>query len=356
MSEPQPTVTPVPGRRRRSFRSSDLVIVLLIVVVVLGILELIPANEYMLLPGQALPIQPMISVKGYPAPHSRGSLYMTDVSLYKVNHLLEELYGKLNPEADLEKAQDVSGGLSDAQYQKLNQQLMADSINKAEAAALAAARGYRIHFSPNGPEVLLLMSGSPAARVLKPGDFIYAINGRRTRLAQQVFPIIRRMKPGDFVRLELVRRGKHLQVRIKTVASTNGKPTPNGKTPMIGVYVRDEIVFPIKISINAGDIGGPSAGLMFSLGIVQRLKQDDITHGCKVAGTGTINYDGTVGPIGGAKQKILAARNAGAQYFFVPDVADNRDPAIKNRGSVTVVPVKALRQALSFLRTLKPCK
>jgi PDZ domain-containing protein len=115
-------------------------------------------------------------------------------------------------------------------------------------------------------------------------------------------------------------------------------------------------VFPVKISINAGDISGPSAGLMFSLGIVERLEQRDIAHGCKVAGTGTIDYNGAVGVIGGTKQKILAARAAGVQYFLVPNAPENRIPAMQNRGSVTVVPVKTLRQALTYLNSLKPCK
>jgi PDZ domain-containing protein len=344
-----------PRKRRRWIRPSDILVALLIVVIVGGVLELIPADEYMLLPGEAKAVQPMISVHGYPPPHSRGGLYMTDVNLYKVNHLLEELYGKLNPQADLEKAQDVSGGLSDAQYQKLNAQLMADSINKAEAAALSVAKGYKSHFSPNGPEVSLIVSGTPAAKVLRIGDFISYIDGRRVRLATDVPPLIRRLTPGQYVHLTVIRRGLLRRFVIKTIPSTAGRPTPNGKTPLVGIAVRDVLVFPIKISINAGDIGGPSAGLMFSLGIIERIEKRDVTHGCKVAGTGTIDYNGAVGAIGGAKQKILAARNAGIQYFLVPDVPEDRNPAQQNHGSITVVPVRTLGQALAFLNTLKPC-
>jgi PDZ domain-containing protein len=140
------------------------------------------------------------------------------------------------------------------------------------------------------------------------------------------------------------------------VPSTNGARDRNGKTPLIGVYLRDRIVFPVRINIRAGEIGGPSAGLMFTLGIIQRLKNQDLTHGCKVAGTGTIDFDGTVGAIGGAKQKIIAARRIGAKYFFVPNVPENVDPAMAQRGDVTVLPVKTVRQALTYLRRIKPCR
>ena len=94
----------------------------------------------------------------------------------------------------------------------------------------------------------------------------------------------------------------------------------------------------------------------FSLGIVQRLQKQDLTHGCKVAGTGTIDFDGAVGAIGGAKQKIIAAQRTGARYFLVPDVPDNVRPAMANRGDITVLPVKTLREALARLSRIKPCR
>jgi PDZ domain-containing protein len=142
---------------------------------------------------------------------------------------------------------------------------------------------------------------------------------------------------------------------VRTIASKNGVPDKHGKTALVGIYVQDQIVFPVKISIKPGDIGGPSAGLMFSLGIIERLQRHSITHGCTVAGTGTIDYQGNVGAIGGAKQKIIAARDAGAKYFFVPNVKDNLQPALSARGNVTVVPVKTLRQAVDYLKHIKPC-
>lgn len=197
---------------------------------------------------------------------------------------------------------------------------------------------------------------TPAASALTVGDVIEAVDGHRVHCAAAVSPLIKRLRPGQRVRMTVLHRGHVIQVRLTTIPSTNGTPDKHGKTPLIGVFVQDQFVFPVKITVNAGDIGGPSAGLMFSLGIVQRLENRDITHGCAVAGTGTISYDGQVGPIGGAKQKIIAARRAGAKYFLVPDTPDNLQPALKSRGNTTVVPIKTLRQALEYLDRLRPCK
>jgi Lon-like protease len=326
------------------------------VAVVLGILWLIPRNEYLLLPGQALDVETMISIPGHPNPATAGHLYMTDVTLYKVDHLVEELYGRFRSDGDLEPAPAVTGTLSDKQFNQLNTQLMSSSIQSAEAAALELIPGYRPRYSSTGPKIIFIVPGTPAAKALKVGDVLEAVNGHRTLRAIQVGPLIRRVHPGDSVRLLILRHGKLITISVRTVPSKNGQPDKNGKTALVGIEAQDQIIFPVKMSINPGDIGGPSAGLMFSLGIVQRLDGKDLTHGCQIAGTGTIDAAGNVGEIGGAKQKIIAARQRGAQYFLVPNVSANVAPARGNRGGITVVPVKTLKQALLFLQHLKPCR
>jgi PDZ domain-containing protein len=350
MSVPE-RVSDSPQRDERPRSLFSYAVAALVVVVLVGlILELIPANEYMLLPGQALPVAPMISIGGRPAPHAPGHLYMTDVSLYKVDHLLQELYGKLNSDADLQPAQSFTGNLSQTQYYQLNTELMDDSIYKAEAAALSVTRGYKLHFSPEGPQIIFVKPGTPAQSRLRSGDILQLVNGRRVHRAGDVAPIVRSMHPGQVAALQILRKGRIIRLHVRTVRS------PNGKTALIGIYLQDRIVFPVRVQIHAGDIGGPSAGLMFSLGIVQRLQKQDLTHGCKVAGTGTIDFDGAVGAIGGAKQKIIAAQRTGARYFLVPDVPDNVRPAMANRGDITVLPVKTLREALARLSRIKPCR
>lgn len=354
LPDEQPAVPDEPPHR---FPLSFLSTLLLIVLAVIAILEIIPANQYMLLPGQALPVESMIQMEGHPPFHARGHLYMVDVTLYKVNHLLEALYGKLNPDANLYPAQDVAGNMSEKQYLKYNVQLMDTSQESAEAAALAVARGYR---APVMVQIIYVLPGTPAVRVIHPGDLILAINGHTIHDVSQVRPLVQALHPGRYVRMT-VQRGavmKHIQVR--TVPSKNGIPSKQGRAAMVGISLQDVLKphtsFPIKLSINAGNIGGPSAGLMFTLGIIERLEHRDIAKGCQVAGTGTIDFNGAVGAIGGARQKVIAAGRVGAHYFLVPNDPQDVHDAMASRGNIKVIPVATLQQAMNYLDHLKPCK
>jgi PDZ domain-containing protein len=320
------------------------------------VLEFLPAHQYALAPGSALPVGPKVKVRGYPPVRSAGSLYMVDVTVAPVDHLLEELYWKLQPNVDLYPAQAVAGNLSNQQYIQFNTELMSDSIPKAEVAALEVARGYKLHFKPGGPRVIFVDPTLPAGRFLKSGDIISAVDGHAVNSAGDVSRLIKRHRPGQTVRVTVKRKGRTLTFTIPTTGSTKGVPKKNGKTAIIGVASENQIALPVKMSIDPGSIGGPSAGLMFALAIVQRLEQRDLTKGCKVAGTGEIYWDGRVLPIGGARQKVVTAEDAGARYFLVPDTPDNVGPARAGARSIHVVPVKSLRQALQFLKSLKPCR
>jgi Lon-like protease len=345
------------AQQSRGSRAMNVVtVVLLLVALILGVLFLIPSNYYLLLPGDAVQVDPLIHVQGHPAKQKGGSLYLTDVTFLKADHLLVELYGRLNGDAELVKQSDFTGGVSQTQYIKLNTNLMDQSIVDAQAAALSTIPGLHPHLAKTGPQIVGVLPHTRAAKLLKPHDVILDMDGHRIHRADQVRPLVQRLKPGQLVHLTLLRHKHRVHLSVDTVAANkNGFPDKHGTKPLIGILVQDQIVFPVKITISHGNIIGPSAGLMFSLGIVQHLSSSDLTKGCKIAGTGTIDLHGNVGEIGGAKQKIIAARNAGVRYFFVPDVADNRDPAEQNRGSVTVVPVKTLTQTLNYLKHIKPC-
>jgi Lon-like protease len=354
MSQPD-SPEPVAARRRFRFRPSDLLFPLFLAVVVLGVLELIPSSGYVIAPGVAQPVAPMIAVQGHPRVRTKGQLYLTDVTLYSIHHLLERLYWKLNPNADFYPVKDIAGNLSESQYLQYNTSLMDTSQEQAAVAALRAVPGYASRISNDGPQIVFVESGVPASRLLHPGDLISAIDGKPVHTSTQVPPYIQQVKPGAKVRLTIRRRKKTLHLAVPTVPSNNGVPAKHGKTPLIGIQVQDKLVLPLKISINAGSIGGPSAGLMFTLGIVQRLEHRDLTHGCKIVGTGTIDANGTIGPIGGAKQKIVAARAVGARYFLVPHDTQDIHDAMSAHGSIKVVPVRTLAAALAFLKHLKPC-
>jgi PDZ domain-containing protein len=347
-----------PRKRGGAQRAMNIAtVVLLLIAVTLGVLYLIPSDYYLLLPGDAVQVDPLIHVKGHEALPKRGSLYLTDVTFLKADHLLVELYGRINSDAELQKASDFTGGVSETQYVKLNTSLMSQSIVDAQAAALSTIPGDHPRLAPTGPQIAGVLPNTQAARLLNPGDVIEDMDGHRIHQADQVRPLVQKLKPGQTATLTILRHKHLIHLSVRTVAANNnGFPDKHGTKPLIGILVQDQIIFPIKISISHGNIVGPSAGLMFSLGIIQHLSKTDITKGCKVAGTGTIDFKGHVGEIGGAKQKIIAARNAGMKYFFVPNVADNRVPAEQNHGNVTVVPVSTLQQVLTYLHRMPPCR
>jgi PDZ domain-containing protein len=331
-------------------------IVLLVVAVALVALYLIPSKYYLLLPGDAVEVGPLIHVAGHSQRLNGGKLYLTDVSFLKADHLLVELYGRLNSGADLETQTQFTGGISESKYIAINTNLMTQSINAAKAAALNTIPGLHPHLAKTGPKIDGLVPGTNAVHVLKPGDVITQIDGRRIHTTTAVRATVQTVHPGQILHMTILRKGKPLHLNVRTVrANANGLPDKHGKLTLIGIEVEDQIVFPIKITISHGSIVGPSAGLMFSLGIVNDLSKTDITKGCKIAGTGTIDSAGNVGAIGGAKQKIIAAGNAGVKYFLVPDVAENRVPAEQHRGNITVVPVKTLKGALTFLKHMPAC-
>ncbi|MEO3782166.1 PDZ domain-containing protein [Actinocorallia sp. B10E7] len=162
--------------------------------------------------------------------------------------------------------------------------------------------------------------GLPADGVLKPGDEILAVAGKKTDRTTAVTTALKEYKPGEAVTLTVRRDGKEQKVSLTTA------PAPDdANRAVIGVVLRDRYVFPIDVKISVGDIGGPSAGLMFSLGIYDLLTPGDLSGGKFVAGTGTITPEGRVGAIGGIQQKMIGAREAGATVFLVP--AGNCDEA-----------------------------
>ncbi|GAA4240687.1 PDZ domain-containing protein [Actinomadura meridiana] len=197
---------------------------------------------------------------------------------------------------------------SPKQVDEENTRQMQDSQQNAEAAALHELR------IPVATRVVIdgIQKGRPADGVLKPGDEITAVNGTKITNVAQVTGTMDKHKVGDTVTLAYTRDGKQNTATLKTVA------TPNGDRPAVGIVISDEYKFPFKIDISVGDIGGPSAGLMFSLAIVDKLTPGPLTQGRFIAGTGTITPSGEVGPIGGIQQKMIAARRSGATIFLTP--------------------------------------
>ncbi|HEY5247716.1 MAG TPA: PDZ domain-containing protein [Dermatophilaceae bacterium] len=183
---------------------------------------------------------------------------------------------------------------------------MADSQQEAIAVALRGL-GQKVSSVVVIGE---LTKDSPAKGVLRPDDIVVAIDGKAVTTADSVRSAIRAHKPGEVAAFTVRRGGKELVLNV-TTANLAGKA-------VVGVLLRTQFVFPTKVSINAGDVGGPSAGLMFSLAVYDKLTPGSLTGGTKIAGTGTIDSVGNVGPIGGIRQKLVGAKRGDAVWFLAP--------------------------------------
>ncbi len=220
---------------------------------------------------------------------------------------------------------------------------LTSSKDSSRVAALRAA-GYTV---PEMPTIDSVEPDAPADGQLRKGDVIRTVDGRRASTAQDVVAAIGKLDPGDAVDVGFTRKGLEQSVEIVT------RPNPeNKKEPRIGVSIRPRFDFPVEIENHVGArIGGSSAGTMFALAIYDRLTPGPLTGGLKVAGTGTMAPDGSVGPIGGVAQKLVGAAAQGAKVFLVPE--DNCDSAIKgdDRG-MRLVKISTLDGAIDALEAL----
>jgi PDZ domain-containing protein len=318
----------------------------LVVAAVALALIIAPSNDYIFLPDRAHPVAPLVVVKGGHDP-TRGGIYFVDVFVRKAT-LLERLFGGLHHGADLYPASAINPpGVGDAQRQRIDLQDMRLSQQIAAAVALKAA-GEKVTLRPTGALVSQVESGAPAVGRLEPDDVITAVDGARVRTRQDVQAAMTKHSIGDVVRFTVLRGRSTLEVPITTVESNDSGP----RRPVVGVILGTalDIKLPIAVHINAGDVGGPSAGLAFALEVYEE-DGHDVLHGNRVAVTGEIFANGGVGPIGGIKQKTIGAREAGVDAFIVP-AGENAREARKYAGGLRIIPVETFPQALHALATL----
>jgi Lon-like protease len=220
---------------------------------------------------------------------------------------------------------------------------MSSSQDAAIVAALHELK-FRIPFTV---EVRDVTEGGPADGHLRVGDVITAVDGRQVEEALQVSRLLQDVQPGSPATFTVRRDGSTLTVQSPTMES----PDEPGQT-LVGITLTDDPRLPFHISIELGDrIGGPSAGLMFSLAIIDKLTPGALTGGHHIAGTGTIGIDGRVGPIGGIGQKIAGAQNAGASVFLVP-AANCIEALDADVEDITLVRVRTLSSAVDALGEL----
>ena len=308
-------------------------------------LELISSRDYIFLPDKAHPVAPLVRVAGGHDPSRTGGIYFVDVIVRKAT-LLEQLLGGLHSGADLyPQDQIVPAGLSSSQEDQVNVAEMQSSQQIAAAVALRSL-GKKVTTVQSGALIAAVKPGFPAAKRLQQTDVIVAVDGRPVHTPSDVERVMAGRPVGTTFRFTIMRNHRSEVVPLATVPAGDGS-----KRGVVGVILgeNESLRLPVRVSIDAGNVSGPSAGLAFALDVVQELGKN-VDHGYKVAATGELSLDGRVGEIGGIKQKTIGAREAGVDVFLVPTA--NAAAARKYAHGLRIIPVKNFQQALRALATL----
>lgn len=339
------------------------------------ILFFLPLPYYILMPGTAEAVKPMVHIEQGQTPE-KGVLMLTTVRGGEAN-VFYYLVARVHPYEEIVKKEEMFGqGVSQQDYSQRQQYVMLTSQSDAMQAAYKKAN-ITYHIKNEGVMVLRTLPGLPAEKVLKGGDYLLKVDETPISKAQDLLDYVKNKKAGDTITISY-RRDKATFVTPLALGTLpqekdeQGKPLPS--RPGLGISPGDVQSVQAEdaakqLSVKTEDIGGPSAGLMFSLEMYAQLTGTDVTKGYRIAGTGTITPTGEVGPIGGIEHKIVAADREGTDIFFAPKdlyppAGEKFDPIlnytdalnrVKKIGSkMKVVPVGTMEDALSYLNGLPP--
>ena len=306
-----------------------------------------PSHDYLYVPNRATPVGAKVKVEGERSGgENGGAIYYVDVNV-RAATWVESLLPFVRPDGASLVAREevVPPGSSFEDRREEGEREMARSEQTAAAVALKQA-GYRVTATPRGALVDGVVPDVPAAKVLRSGDVIVRVGDTKILTPIALRQSFADVRPGDEIVLRIRRDGAIKTVTVRTIES----PREPGKA-IIGIRVSQEadIKLPLKVDIDLGAVGGPSAGLPFALDVLQELGTN-VDHGKRVVATGEIGLDGSVGPIGGVKQKTYGAIKAGADVFLVP-AGENAAEARRYAGNLRIIPVTSFQQALSALAT-----
>lgn len=344
-------------KRKLWFRAT---IILLAVLLALSFYRL---PFYVEQPGMAHELDTVVKVEnGY---HDKGKLMLTTVRMGRAN-IYNYLLAKVKKYDDIVPLDEVRDEKqTEEEYNVYQLYLMESSKNNAIQVAYKKANK-QYHFNYKGVYVLDVYPKMPAAKVFKPGDHITKVDGHTFESSGQFIKYVQKKRAGESVKITFIRDDEETTSTLKLAKFAN-------KEGQVGMGIglvddRDLISNPI-VNVNTENIGGPSAGLMFSLEIYNQLTKNDITKGYSIAGTGTIDPDGIVGRIGGIDKKVVAADKEGAQIFLAPDdeispelkkaypdIQTNYKEALKAAKDIgtkmKIVPVKTFEDAIAYLDKL----
>lgn len=315
---PHPSPEPA-DRPRATPRALVLSVGMLLTAALAGVLVVLPAPYAVTSPGPTRDVlgeadgTPLIQVEGADTYPSSGELRLTTISGTGgpgyPSYVSTVLRGWASGTSVVRPVEEVfPPDATQDEIDESNAELMVSSQENATVAALTEL-GYEV---PATLVVAGTVEGTDAEGTLEEGDVLTAMDGETLPDYQTLVRRLQDITPGDVVTLTVTRHGRSRDVEV-----TTGEREDGGA--QIGVYVNPSFDLPVDVTISIDGIGGPSAGTMFALGIVDLLTPEDEADGEVIAGTGTIDVTGAVGPIGGIRQKLAGARRDGAAWFLAPE-------------------------------------
>ncbi len=345
-----PATTPPTVASRRRRRRLWPWILLILVVVVVATASRWNLNYYALQPGSAQSVQQFIKVppdRNHPVTHP---VLLTDVEIGRVT-ALSYLFYRLQGDTSLEPLEDVTGGTPPSQLDAQGNLEMSQAEAAAKTAALRRL-GYTVDATASGAVIFGTYPGTPAYGALNVGDVVTAVDGTATPTALALTTTLHHFHSGQAITLTVRRGGSAPPAPVPLTLKSTTVDVGGGQmaTLDLGIQPEDQVdyTYPFPVSIDVTNIGGPSAGLAMTLGVIDALTGDSVTGNHTVAVTGTIDSQGNVGPVGGVPQKTVAVENAGATIFLVPP-QEFKDAMSKDRPGLHIYAVSTLDQALAVL-------
>lgn len=347
--------------RHRKWRIAGWTVFILIVVSLIALN--FPLRDYYIeSPGTAENLKSFVTVNNQ-KDKQKGDFMLTTVRLQQATPYLLLKARHQSFDEVISRDELMGSQTSNAQYNQLQQYYMETAENNAKEVALKLAhKPYEMQYK--GIYVMDFSKNSNFKNKLQVGDLITAVNGQTFKSSEEAIHYIQSQKMGSTATVTYVRDGKKGEVKGKLTALEGSHKSGLG----IILVTKTAVKSPVNIKINAGDIGGPSAGLMFTLETYEMITGKGLRHGKKIAGTGEIAPNGEVGRIGGIDKKVVAASKAGADIFLAPDDTitsemKKYDPQIKSNYAeakaaaekihtkMKIVPVKTAQEAIQFLET-----
>jgi PDZ domain-containing protein len=312
-------------------------------------LVFIPTPYYLFEPGSVRPTENRIEVTGHRAFDTRGRVLFTTIGIKRAR-VADLIRGWLDDAIEIEKQEEVYP--HGEQQDRVENQAAMDSSKLTAISVAFDQVGYDVTLTGTGAFISQMLPGFPASKVLKQGEVITAVDGAPVKLSSDLSPLLAGKQIGDTIELTVREAGGSKERTVQVELGRNDDDPSRGYLGVVVETADSGIDLPFDIDIDSGKVTGPSAGLAWTLGLIDRLTPGSLTNGREIAVTGTIAPDGTVGPIGGVAQKMSTVKRAGIKMFLFPKDTDPKEAREVRRiagDEVEVHQVGTISEALAIL-------